>query len=99
MVYFVVNDTTREDQRLYIQARLKEVACLDCLAKVKVKKNSDHHTAIQWTMESVEECAEFNKARQEPGGRQIHEACSRLRQCIKKAVAEGYIEIGAIDGY
>ena len=28
---------TLEDQRLYTQARLTEVACLDCLAKVGVK--------------------------------------------------------------
>ena len=31
---------TLEDQRLYTQARLTEVACLDCLARVRVKKNS-----------------------------------------------------------
>ena len=30
---------TLEDQRLYTSARLVEVACLDCLARVGVKKN------------------------------------------------------------
>ena len=40
---------TLEDQRLYTQARLVEVACLDCLARVGVKKNSEHHTSIQWS--------------------------------------------------
>ena len=39
---------TLEDQRLYTTARLTTVACLDCLARVGVKKNSDHHTSIQW---------------------------------------------------
>jgi len=99
MVYFVVKDSTREDQRLYTQARLKDVACLDCLAKVQVKKNSEHHTSIQWTFESVAACAEFNKASQEPGGRRIYASCSRLRQSIEQAVDKGEIEIGAIDGY
>ncbi|HNA97984.1 MAG TPA: hypothetical protein PKX56_00825 [Marmoricola sp.] len=99
MVYFVVSDSTKEDQRLYTQARLQEVACQDCLAKVQVKKNSEHHTSIQWTFESVDQCAEFNKARQEPGGRRIYATCSRLRASIEKAVDKGEIEIGAIDGY
>ena len=43
---------TLEDQRLYTSARLVEVACLDCLARVGVKKNSEHHTSIQWTAEA-----------------------------------------------
>ena len=38
---------TLEDQRLYTRARLTQVACLDCLASVGVKKNSEHHTSIQ----------------------------------------------------
>ena len=47
---------TLEEQRLYTQARLAEVACLDCLATVAVKKNSDHHTSIQWSAEAVTAC-------------------------------------------
>ena len=35
------------------QARLTEVACLDCLAHVGVKKNTEHHTSIQWDAESL----------------------------------------------
>ena len=53
---------TLEDQRLYTEARLVEVACLDCLARVRVKKNSDHHTAIQWNAEAQEHCQEFRRA-------------------------------------
>ena len=44
---------TVEDQRRYTRARLTEVACLDCLAKVGVKKNSEHHTSIQWHADSL----------------------------------------------
>ena len=90
---------TLEDQRLYTAARMVEVACLDCLARVGVKKNSEHHTSIQWNAEALEHCAEFRKMDSAPGGRHVYESCSRLRGSIDRAVAEGEIEIGAQDGY
>jgi len=100
MVSFApTSEETLEDQRLYTQARLTEVACLDCLATVGVKKNSEHHTSIQWHADALEQCAEFRKRASEPGGRHVHESCSRLRSSIERAVAEGRIEIGALDGY
>ena len=49
---------TLEDQRLYTAARLVDVACLDCLAVVRVKKNSEQHTAIQWSAEALGHCTE-----------------------------------------
>ena len=90
---------TAEDQRLYTEARLVEVACLDCLAVVRVKKNSEQHTAIQWDAEALAHCAEFAKAASQPEGRPIRAACSRLRSSIEQAVKDGAIEIGAEDGY
>jgi hypothetical protein len=100
MVSFApTSEETLEDQRLYTQARLTRVACLDCLAKVGVKKNSEHHTSIQWDSQSLAECAEFRKMDGEPGGRHVHASCSRLRSSIDRAVAEGQVEIGALDGY
>jgi hypothetical protein len=100
MVSFApTSEETLEDQRLYTQARLTQVACLDCLAKVGVKKNSEHHTSIQWDSESLAACAEFRRMDSQPGGRHVHETCARLRSSIERAVAEGEIEIGALDGY
>jgi hypothetical protein len=90
---------TLEDQRLYTQARLTEVACLDCLARVGVKKNSEHHTSIQWHADALAACAEFRRMENEPGGRAVHSSCSRLRSSIERAVAEGRLEVGAADGY
>lgn len=90
---------TLEDQRLYTEARLVEVACLDCLAVVRVKKNSEQHTAIQWDAEALAHCAEFAKAASQPEGRPIRTACSRLRSSIEQAVKDGAVEIGAEDGY
>ena len=90
---------TLEDQRLYTQARMVEVACQDCLARVKVKKNSEHHTSIQWDAEALAHCQEFQRASSQPGGRPIWSSCSRLRSSIDRAVRDGAIQIGAEDGY
>ena len=87
---------TLEDQRLYTQARLVEVACLDCLARVGVKKNSDHHTSIQWTAEARAHCPELSRR---PQGRESHPACPRLAASIDAAAREGRVPIGAEDGY
>jgi len=90
---------TVEDQRRYTEARLVDVACLDCLAKVQVKKNSEHHTAIQWSADALGHCAEFQRAASQPEGRPIWSSCSRLRSSIEQAVKDGTIEVGAEDGY
>ena len=90
---------TLEDQRLYTQARLIEIECLDCLARVGVKKNSEHHTSIQWTGQALRDCPEFSRMSGQPGGRSIREGCSRLVASIEAAVRDGRIPIGAEDGY
>jgi hypothetical protein len=87
---------TLEDQRLYTAARLVEVACLDCLARVGVKKNSEHHTSIQWTAEARRQCPELSRR---VGGRDAHPGCPRLVASIEAAVREGQVPIGAEDGY
>jgi hypothetical protein len=87
---------TLEDQRLYTSARLVEVACLDCLARVGVKKNSEHHTSIQWTSQARAHCPELGRR---AGGREGHPACPRLAASIEAAVRDGRIPIGAEDGY
>src|SRR3954468_22355312 len=87
---------TLEDQRLYTSARLVEVACLDCLAKVGVKKNSEHHTSVQWTAEARSHCPELSRR---TGGRDFQPACPRLTASIERAAREGVVPIGAEDGY
>jgi hypothetical protein len=90
---------TVEDQRLYTRARLVEVACLDCLARVGVKKNSEHHTSIQWSDEALGQCQEFARMAAQPGGRSVYAGCSRLVSSIEAAVRDGALPIGAEDGY
>ena len=90
---------TLEDQRLYTSAQLTEVACLDCLAKVQVKKNSDHHTSIQWSQQALSACPEFTRMTGRPDGRPLHQGCPRLLASIEAAVRDGSVPIGAEDGY
>jgi hypothetical protein len=63
------------------------VACLDCLATVQVRKNSEQQTAIQWTDEAKNACPELAK-------RELYEGCPRLKASIAAAVREGRLPIG-----
>ena len=89
---------TVADQRLYLDNRLVEVGCLDCLATVRVRKNSPHHTSIQWSASAVATCAEFARQPHEEGGRAVYESCTRLKQSIDSAVEEGRLQMGGGDG-
>jgi len=89
---------TLEEERRYTSAGLVEVECLDCLAKVAVKKNSDHHTSIQWTAEAVGACSELGR-RRASGSRDGLRGCPRLLASIDAAVRDGQIPVGAEDGY
>jgi hypothetical protein len=100
MVSFTpLSPDTAADQRLYLDASLQEVSCLDCLARVWVKKSSEFQTSIQWTSEGQAACAEFARRNAEAGHRVVHESCSRLRASIDAAVREGRLRIdGGTDG-
>ncbi len=89
---------TEADRRLYLEGRLVEVECLDCLARVRVRKNSQHHTSIQWSAEAVQQCTEFSRRSAQEGGRALHESCSRLKQSIENAVREGRLQMDGEDG-
>jgi hypothetical protein len=94
MVLFApTSSETLEDQRRYLEGRMAEVACLDCLATVQVRKHSEPHTSIQWTAEAVAHCTEFAK-QDADGGRAIMESCPRMKASIARAVAEGRLEVG-----
>lgn len=94
--FIPTSDDTLEDRRLYTRARLVEVACLDCLATVGVKKNSEHHTSIQWSAESRRQCPELARR---SGPRDLKDGCPRLLSSIDTAARDGKIPIGAEDGY
>ncbi len=88
---------TREDQKLYTQSHLQEVPCMDCKAHVLVRKNSEHHTSIQWTQEAVSDCTSFSKMDQQDGGRPIHSGCPRMNASIEQAVRAGAVSVGSDD--
>jgi hypothetical protein len=88
-----LSEETFEDRRRYLEGNLAEVACLDCLARVRVRKQSEFHTSIQWDQASATACAELARARSE-GGPRVPQTCSRLADSIRAAVRDGRIEIG-----
>lgn len=90
---------TVEDQRLYTEARLAEVACLDCLATVRVKKNSEHQTSLQWSSDGSSRCQEFSRRDDGPARRDLHKPCPRMMASIDAAVRAGEVPVGAYDGY
>ncbi len=98
MAYIVPSRAeTLEDRALYTQGSLEELPCLDCRARVKVRKNSEHHTSIQWTEQAVAECATFAKLAHQEGGRPIHSGCPRLTASIEQAVRDGAVSVGSSD--
>ncbi len=88
---------TLEDQALYTQSRLEELPCMDCKARVMVRKNSEHHTSIQWTQQAVADCTTFAKLSRQEGGRPIHSGCPRLTASIEEAVRDGAVSVGSPD--
>ena len=88
-----LNAETLEDRRRYLEGHLVDVACLDCLAVVRVRKQSEFHTSIQWDDESSAQCSELNRARVENPHR-VAAACGRLSASIRSAVREGRLPIG-----
>jgi len=85
---------TLEDRELYTRSSLADVVCRQCRALVQVRKNSEHHTSIQWTREAVETCAVFSDLDQREDGRPVHSACPQLVASIEYAVSEGMVTIG-----
>jgi hypothetical protein len=96
MAYIVpTRPETLEDRALYTRSRLVEVTCQECQARVMVRKNSEHHTSIQWTQDAVEDCAFFAELSRDDGGRPIHSGCPRLVASIEEAVRNGVLSVGA----
>jgi hypothetical protein len=85
---------TLADQRLYLEGRLVDVACVQCDAQVRVRKNSEYHTSIQWTADAVARCEEFARTATD-GRRVVHESCPRLKASIEQAAKTGRLTMGS----
>ena len=88
------NPETLVDRQRYTAGGLTEVACLDCLARVKVRKNSEHMTSVQWTDEAEAACPDLTRRIPEGPRRSIQGGCSRIYESIDAAVADGSLPIG-----
>jgi len=91
-----LREETFADQRLYLEGRLVDVACQHCDAHVRVRKNSEYHTSIQWTADAVARCEEFARTAAD-GSRVVHESCPRLKASIEQAAKTGRLPMGEPD--
>lgn len=91
--YTPLREETLADQRLYLEGRMAEVSCGACEARVLVRKHSEFHTSIQWSVEAVASCEVF-AGTAEAGGRVVHESCPRLKDSIEQAVKTGRLTLG-----
>jgi hypothetical protein len=82
------NPETLADRARYTSEGLTEVSCMDCLVTVKVRKNSDQQTAIQWSADAQKSCPELSNRPT------IHEGCPRLKASIEAAVRDGLLSVG-----
>jgi len=96
MAYIVPSSAeTVADQLLYTHGMLVDVVCRTCSAAVQVRKNSAHHTAIQWNEAALDTCTAFAEMARGDGGRSLHTACPRLAESIDAAVLDGTVPVGA----
>ncbi|WP_245379922.1 hypothetical protein [Kibdelosporangium banguiense] len=80
---------TEADRRSFLSDGLRPVECTSCGTCVLVKKNSAHHTSIQWQT-PTDRCPEF-ASRPKPAA--LLDTCSKLRASIESLVAEGLLEV------
>ena len=84
-----VSAQTTADRRGFLADGLRSVECSSCGTCVLVKKNSTHHTSIQWQT-STDACSEY-AAQTKPSA--LLDTCSMLRASIDAVVAEGLFEV------
>ena len=88
-----LREETLADQRLYLDGRMVDVSCGQCDARVRVRKNSEYHTSIQWTEEAVARCEEIGRT-SAAGHLVVRESCPRLKASIELAVKTGRLPMG-----
>jgi hypothetical protein len=89
---------TLADRRRYLEDGLVDLACDHCGGLVRVKKNSDEQTSIQWTVAAVDGCAEFAMRRGAGRASALVVTCGRLHASIARAVAEGRLAVSPAEG-
>ncbi len=85
-----VRAQTVVDLRTYLEEGMQPVECRACGTRALVRKNSHHHTSIEWQAHPSEVCPEYTESRSGTGS---WRTCPRMAASIDHAVMEGIIEI------
>ena len=75
------------------EAGFRPVECERCGAVALVTKFSPQHTSVQWSLESVQTCAEFSARAATGEQTALIDTCASLRGSIEAAVQDGRLEI------
>lgn len=75
------------------EAGFRPVGCERCGVAALVAKFSPQHTSVQWSLESVQACAEFSARAAAGEQTALIDTCSSLRDSIDRAVRDGRLEI------
>jgi hypothetical protein len=89
----MTNRQTLADQRSHLEDGLADLRCDSCGAVVRVKKNSEPHTSVQWSVRAVGDCAEFAARLRSGEPSALVATCGKLRDSIERAVREGRLDI------
>jgi hypothetical protein len=85
---------TRADHFEYLEAGLTPLACGQCGAVVRVKKNSPKHTSIQWTRVAEQTCPVLAARLERSGHAGVAQGCERLSEEIAAAASDGRLPTG-----
>ena len=75
------------------EAGLQPVECERCGASALVAKFSPQHTSVQWSLESVQACAEFSARVMAGEQTALIEGCAGMRASIDRAALRGRVDV------
>ncbi|BBX13326.1 hypothetical protein MNVM_24070 [Mycobacterium novum] len=90
--YEAIRAATERDSERYLHSGLVPVECRHCRASVEVKKLGPGYTSVQWSSESLTQCAFFAAERKAGHASSRSRGCPNLAKSIRHAVAEGHLE-------
>lgn len=90
--YEAIRAATQRDSDRYLHSGLAPVECRHCRASVEVKKLGPGYTSVQWSSESLSQCAYFAAEREAGRSSSRAKGCPNLAKSIRHAVAEGHLE-------
>lgn len=72
---------------------VQQVRCIECLAKVQVRKNAWEQTSVQWTDEALDLCRERPARAMGNLPRDQFVGCETLRAAVRDETVQGNLKL------